>query len=591
MKQTSREYDQSMTEPWRNPSHVRVRIENVDQDVQESMTITDNGHLPYSELETLRSERRHDKSVATLELNRWILDGGMSISDGSIEGGYIGDKMSAANGSVSPRNVITVDLAEPTYIDKLTLILDSNGYDYTEGLLATFYLNGREVTSWNLLYLMTSVVLNVGMVVDKIEVMPMKLLPYRRFRIETILTGSVIEFQDSKIVNVWQSHDQDPISRRLPQEDFDCTILDVRHEYDPDDPNGLYQRLDEHAPVSIQHGYEVTPGNIEWLAPDRYVMNGKPAVSNGRVTFSGTGIISNMTEFYYKSTVGQKNLYDMAVDVIRDAKVDVRSSIADSIWGAWRIDESLKTVYTTGILPIASHADCLQLIAHAGRCRLYTDDDNVVHMTRFNPNATPTVASNIQLDWNTIVNGSQQVSRIESLKSVISTVYNYEVTNEEVVVFSDTVTDETLHIEFGFALDDINVTVEGGSVISQNLYARAADIVLTPGSKTVTVSGKAIAETSTSVETRFATRGEVDHEDNPLITSDALRSALVEHVAAYLSKRNTYDLQYRGNPEIEVGDYLSMETTHTSSMPTLVLVDELTYNGALRGSLKVKGWN
>lgn len=52
--------------------------------------------------------------------------------------------------------------------------------------------------------------------------------------------------------------------------------------------------------------------------------------------------------------------------------------------------------------------------------------------------------------------------------------------------------------------------------------------------------------------------------------------------------RNTYDATYRGNPELEVGDIIGLQTMYTDEMDALVLVDEITFNGSLSGKVKVK---
>ena len=57
----------------------------------------------------------------------------------------------------------------------------------------------------------------------------------------------------------------------------------------------------------------------------------------------------------------------------------------------------------------------------------------------------------------------------------------------------------------------------------------------------------------------------------------------------YLQMRNTYDTTYRGNPEMEVGDIIGLQTAYTAEMDALVLVDEITFNGSLSGKMKVKG--
>ena len=83
--------------------------------------------------------------------------------------------------------------------------------------------------------------------------------------------------------------------------------------------------------------------------------------------------------------------------------------------------------------------------------------------------------------------------------------------------------------------------------------------------------------------------GETDVEENPLITSDGMSDALAEHVAKYLQMRNTYDASYRGNPELEAGDIIGLQTRYTDDMDALLLVDEIEFNGSLKGKVKVKG--
>ena len=83
--------------------------------------------------------------------------------------------------------------------------------------------------------------------------------------------------------------------------------------------------------------------------------------------------------------------------------------------------------------------------------------------------------------------------------------------------------------------------------------------------------------------------GEVDKEENPLITNDSMCLALANHVKNYLQMRNTYDADYRGNPEMEVGDIIGLQTRYTNEMDALILVDEISFNGSLSGKMKVKG--
>ena len=66
-------------------------------------------------------------------------------------------------------------------------------------------------------------------------------------------------------------------------------------------------------------------------------------------------------------------------------------------------------------------------------------------------------------------------------------------------------------------------------------------------------------------------------------------ATLADQVKKYLQMRNTYQTKYRGNPELEVGDVIGLQTLYTDEMDALILVDEITFNGSLSGKLKVKG--
>ena len=102
------------------------------------------------------------------------------------------------------------------------------------------------------------------------------------------------------------------------------------------------------------------------------------------------------------------------------------------------------------------------------------------------------------------------------------------------------------------------------------------------------MTGKRVNESVSVVSFPASSEGAVDEEHNPLITSDALCAALAAHVKAYLHMRTTYDADYRGNPEIEVGDVIGLQTPYRDCVNALILTDEITFDGSLHGKLKVK---
>lgn len=747
MKSVSNAYKASMKAMLRNRSYVRITFGNVDTTAATDGEWESNGAASISEFETVDYAYQYGDTYAALELNRWALDGKTLIvpTGEAVQDGFISSLMSDAKGNFSTPPVITREFSLKHIFPGLTLTFDTRQQEWPLEVTADFYLNGEVVDTQTVS--ITSVQTTISTTateVDKVTITFDRCLPYRRPRLENVLYGLNVQFVNKDIVSTQQKHDVDPLSRRLPTETMQFTILDYEHKYDPDNPAGIYAYVDKNSPIEIQYGYELPDGSVEWLKPDNYVLNAKPSAQNNQATFNGTGLIGSLTGTFYKSKLGSKSLYDMAEEVLLDAGLTLTEQGANP----WEIDEALKDMFTTAALPIDTHMNCLQLIAHAACCRLYTDDDNIIHIRPFGvtvigiyngvwadnghvwfsewdtvdkgntaentyatfelnrwtlggenqiilpdsnagqrgyiseamtgadgsftnppvftktfdvPHDLPVLAirfdtvldefpgsvqvkyyhdetlldtqtvpvdsvevyvssnlaiectkievtmignlpyrrarvtkvyyreTDFTLDFTSIGENSQKISKIDELKSVSVARYSYTASNDTSTLFEGTTTETELHVEFSGLAQDVQISVSGGTLVSSNIYARAADLVLSSGTKTVTITGKTLTENSVVVSYPVAQSGEIDKEENPLITNDTMCAALANHVKSYLQMRNTYEASYRGNPEMEVGDIIGLQTLYTDEMDALILVDEITFDGSLSGKMTVKG--
>lgn len=747
MKSVSNAYKASMKAMLRNRSYVRITFGNVDTTAATDGEWESNGAASISEFETVDYAYQYGDTYAALELNRWALDGKTLIvpTGEVVQDGFISSLMSDAEGNFSTPPVITREFSLKHIFPGLTLTFDTRQQEWPLEVTADFYLNGEVVDTQTVS--ITSVQTTISTTateVDKVTITFDRCLPYRRPRLENVLYGLNVQFVNKDIVSTQQKHDVDPLSRRLPTETMQFTILDYEHKYDPDNPAGIYAYVDKNSPIEIQFGYELPDGSVEWLKPDNYVLNAKPSAQNNQATFNGTGLIGSLTGTFYKSKLGSKSLYNMAEEVLLDAGLTLTEQGANP----WEIDEALKDMFTTAALPIDTHMNCLQLIAHAACCRLYTDDDNIIHIRPFGvtvigiyngvwadnghvwfsewdtidkgntaentyvtfelnrwtlggdsqiilpdsnagqrgyisevmtgadgsftnppvftktfdvPHDLPVLAirfdtvlnefpgavqvkyyhddtlldtqtaaidsvevyvssnlaiectkievtmignlpyrrgrvtkvyyreTDFALDFTSIGENSQKISKIDELKSVSVARYSYTASNDTSTLYEGTTTETDLHVEFSGLAQDVQISVSGGTLVSSNIYARAADLVLSSGTKTVTITGKTLTENSVVVSYPVAQSGEIDKEENPLITNDTMCQALADHVKSYLQMRNTYEANYRGNPEMEVGDIIGLQTLYTDEMDALILVDEITFDGSLSGKMTVKG--
>lgn len=747
MKSVSNAYKASMKAMLRNRSYVRITFGNVDTTAATDGEWESNGAASISEFETVDYAYQYGDTYAALELNRWALDGKTLIvpTGEDVQDGFISSLMSDGEGNFSAPPVITREFSLKHIFPGLTLTFDTRQQEWPLEVTADFYLNGEVVDTQTVS--ITSVQTTISTTateVDKVTITFDRCLPYRRPRLENVLYGLNVQFVNKDIVSTQQKHDVDPLSRRLPTETMQFTILDYEHKYDPDNPAGIYAYVDKNSPIEIQFGYELPDGSVEWLKPDNYVLNAKPSAQNNQATFNGTGLIGSLTGTFYKSKLGSKSLYDMAQEVLLDAGL----TLTEQGENPWEIDNALKNMFTTAALPIDTHMNCLQLIAHAACCRLYTDDDNIIHIRPFGvtvigiyngvwadnghvwfsewdtidkgntaentyvtfelnrwtlggdsqiilpdsnagqrgyiseamtgadgsftnppvftktfdvPHDLPVLAirfdtvlnefpgavqvkyyhddtlldtqtaaidsvevyvssnlaiectkievtmignlpyrrgrvtkvyyreTDFTLDFTSIGENSQKISKIDELKSVSVARYSYTASNDASTLFEGTTTETELHVEFSGLAQDVQISVSGGTLVSSNIYARAADLVLSSGTKTVTITGKTLTENSVVVSYPVAQSGEIDKEENPLITNDTMCQALANHVKSYLQMRNTYEASYRGNPEMEVGDIIGLQTLYTDEMDALILVDEITFDGSLSGKMTVKG--
>lgn len=747
MKSVSNAYKASMKAMLRNHSYVRITFGNVDTTAATDGEWESNGAASISEFETVDYAYQYGDTYVSLELNRWALDGkSLLVPTGEdVQDGFISSLMSDAEGNFTTPPVITREFSLKHIFPGLTLTFDTRQQEWPLEVTADFYLNGAVVDTQTVS--ITSVQTTISTTateVDKVTITFDRCLPYRRPRLENVLYGLNVQFVNKDIVSTQQKHDVDPLSRRLPTETMQFTILDYEHKYDPDNPAGIYAYVDKNSPIEIQFGYELPDGSVEWIKPDNYVLNAKPSAQNNQATFNGTGLIGSLTGTFYKSKLGSKSLYDMVQEVLLDAGL----TLTEQGENPWEIDDALKDMFTTAALPIDTHMNCLQLIAHAACCRLYTDDDNIIHIRPFGvtvigiyngvwadnghvwfsewdtvdkgntaentyatfelnrwtlggdsqiilpdsnagqrgyiseamtgadgsfanppvftktfdvPHDLPVLAirfdtvlnefpgavqvkyyhddtlldtqtaaidsvevyvssnlaiectkievtmignlpyrrarvtkvyyreTDFTLDFTSIGENSQKISKIDELKSVSVARYSYTASNDTSTLYEGTTTETELHVEFSGLAQDVQISVSGGTLVSSNIYARAADLVLSSGTKTVTITGKTLTENSVVVSYPVAQSGEIDKEENPLITNDTMCQALANHVKSYLQMRNTYEATYRGNPEMEVGDIIGLQTLYTDEMDALILVDEITFDGSLSGKMTVKG--
>ena len=116
----------------RNPSYVRIVFGVTDPDAPGLSTPTDNGHLPYSDVDSVDVGTTAPSTYQTLERNRFILDGKNPLPPESnpIYQGYAGLTISGDAGTYTTKPLVKISFGDYVQFPGLTFQFDDSMGDY-----------------------------------------------------------------------------------------------------------------------------------------------------------------------------------------------------------------------------------------------------------------------------------------------------------------------------------------------------------------------------------------------------------------------------------------------------------------------------
>ena len=171
----------------------------------------------------------------------------------------------------------------------------------------------------------------------------------------------------------------------LPSSSLTFSLYNEDGRFDVDSDTALQRFLADGQRCIVDYGIDTADG-IEAIPGGRWQLSTwKVSGTNAQFTMEDALAKINKTTYetsVYDATV--RSLYALAQAVFADAGLTAAE---------YYIDPYLANVETSAPLPVKTHAQCLQLIAHAGRCRLYVDRDSVITLERLISDLEPVASS------------------------------------------------------------------------------------------------------------------------------------------------------------------------------------------------------
>ena len=364
MQTVSREYKRSMKEKLRNRSYIRVTIGVINQEAQSSAYVPrPENYTYYSNLKWPLDNYQVQELYATCDQDYTAVDGSMYFLPRAREDVVLNQ------GIVSEDLPGSIEIQFPIRYDIKGLTVEF-GRAYPVDFRIESDNKTVEIAGNATEHFVTEEIFEGA---TFLRFVPASMANGQsRFRIHQLTMGIGIYFDNRKILSATKKEHISPIMEELPTLDFDMTIENKDRAYDVENEESTVNFLEAGQEVKVLYGQELDNGTVEWL-PGATVYLREWSADDEEMSFAATDRFESMDGTYYKGEYRSEgiSLYDLAVDVLKDAGVDSRT-----YW----LDNYLKDVSVCNPMPVVSHKEALQLIANAGRCILYQDRSGNIFM-------------------------------------------------------------------------------------------------------------------------------------------------------------------------------------------------------------------
>lgn len=566
-------------------THYKISFGIEAPNAQNEAVITDNDEAEWSDVLQINDEFMPSSNYATTELNSYVLGSAKTLFPND-KSKYIKDKFISANVSDADCNylvypTINIQFTKLQTLAGLTFVFDDinknfpalikfTGYDGENILKETI----EQPTSSN--YVSNSFENIRGL---KIEIMQSN-LPMLRAVVSRIYFGIMKNFNESETSGIEQTYSVSPINNNLYKSDFKITLDNFDLQYNIDNKQGIYTFLTEQQPISVEYSLD----GEEWIKAGEYLTSGKAKISNNLATIESVDQVQFMNDTYKKDVYRTEaiSLYDLAQNVLLDfgwvANTDGEFP--------FEIDDSLKNITTIGTLPMASYAECLQIIASAGGVTLYVDDRGYICLK---PLPTEVADENYIIDFNTVSNYPEP-EEIEPLSQVEVAIHSYSLETEEKELYKGEYVIEgsqTLQIEYNLSTNQTAVMPSELTLNESRFYGRYCELDVTgTGTFEIIINGTQIVDNTSTLTVVNQEAGEIAPLDNPLVTDNTRASAVGIIAKDYLKQRIRYTIPWLQDYRVNVGDLVYIKTQFSEQLLCRVL-EIKTSEPAMMGTMKV----
>lgn len=575
----------SVRNQFRFQAYLCVNLMVVPPDIATGLVAESEDTSDYSDPATLLNKQEQiSNKYATLEHNRWPLDGTMKLLTlNTTTEEWWADKTEA---------VVTIHFDTPQTLIGATITWDTALNTWPEYFNLIGLLNGSVVQTYTLSG--SSVKEFYDAPFEDIDQITIQVLSWNKpnwyTRITEIVLGLSIDFDsknNGRIQSATLIDAANPLNEQQPTHSVDLVLNNLDKYFDPQCQQGLSKYIAQKQFLTLWWEYYTSYNTVERSPNQKYIIDTfNVPYDSADVEFVTTNRLALLTDDFKLGTYtgALRSFWDIAQYILQNSNILYESESVDP----WELSTQLQQFTTKAPIPMQSTNVLLQLIALASCCylKIRSTDGAIV----FFNNVSNDFVHSIEVK-DTLGNPSGEV--IDRLRSINISVYSYNAADSNSEVGKGTyslseTTDIIINYNTAYATD-VSASISGGTIISATYYASYAALTVSAGTNiTITLTGKKIDVTKSFIETYrdpLVTDGIDISIDNEFITEVEQLPQISEYVRRYYSRRTRYTIPYLGYPELEAGDKIQLSTIYGNSQPD-VINNTIEFNGGWSGTVE-----
>lgn len=413
----------------------------------------------------------------------------------------------------------------------------------------------------------------------------------------------------------------EPMCTKLPVEKISFTFYDLNKTFNPENPTGAWEKLNRPLPVAVYFGYELNSSNIEWIKMTVFVSKSENVWGTDKgiciVTVTAESVIGFLNDEFVLNKHDNSMVSDTCKELLQKLKADTNNRYLKKWFDIDIPDISENYDLYETVIGTVSEKEFLQLSSQCMCRELRVDENGHIKFKEHHNNANsfmlsfvemlsfPTcklfpVLSNLIIAYKGPQGGEWTTTEEVDLQSSGETEWQ----SENVVLY--TFPTEVYEYEFDIRFVRYN---SGNTTRDVSKFIRYVDsagiehpgeVVLAPNKKDIMgqTRGSTVKyiycqvrhrelifpETATKLVYSSSIYGEPCAIENPLIETEESAMAVQNDIIRYLKLRTKCEnVAYRGNPELEAGDIIHVQTMYNEDIKALVTKNVVEYNGVLSG--------